>query len=72
MDLFSFKQLPLNIKQNFGFLYQIIDGERLISGGIGVLVFSSEKCLDFHDPTFQYYLIFLNYNKALIKYEMIL
>ena len=72
MDLFSFKQLPLHIKQNFGFLYQIIDGERLISGGIGVLVFSAEKFLDFQDTTFQYYVIFLNYNKALIKYEMIL
>ena len=34
---FCFKQLPLNIKQNFEFSYHLIDGERLSSVVLGLV-----------------------------------
>ena len=40
------------MKQNFEFLYHLIDGERLLSVLVGTLRFSAEKPLDFHDTTF--------------------
>ena len=52
MHFFCFKQLPLNIKQKFGFSYHLIDGERLLSVVIGVESFLTDKPLDFHDTTF--------------------
>ena len=47
-----FKQLNLNIKQMFEFLFHLIDGERLLSEVMGVSSFLVEKPLDFHDTTF--------------------
>ena len=38
-----FKQLPLRIKQKFEYLFHV---------GVGVLSFSADKPLDFHDTTF--------------------
>ena len=49
---FGFKQLPLNTKQKFDFLYHLIDGEKLLSVVVGVLSFSTDKPLDFHDEIF--------------------
>ena len=42
---FCFKQLPLNIKQKFGFSYHSIDGERLLSVVVGVVVIFWSKNL---------------------------
>ena len=50
--IFCFKQLPLNIKQKFEFSYHLIDGERLLLVVVGVVSFSADKPLDFHDTTF--------------------
>ena len=47
-----FKQLPLNIKQKFQFLYHLNGGERLLSVVVGVVRFSAGKPLDFRDTTF--------------------
>ena len=47
-----FKQLPLNIKQKFEFLFDLIDGERLLSVVVGVVSFLADKPLDFYDTTF--------------------
>ena len=52
VTFFCFKQLPLNIKQKFEFSYHLIDRERLISVVVGVVSFSVDKPLDFHDTTF--------------------
>ena len=52
ITFFCFKQLPLNIKQKFEFLYHLIDGEKLLSVVVGVVRFSADKTLDFHDTTF--------------------
>ena len=52
MHFFLIKQLTLNMKQNFEFLYHLIDGERLLSVLVGTLRFSADKPLDFHDTTF--------------------
>ena len=49
---FCFKQLPLNIKQNFEFPYQLIDGERLLSVVVGVVNFSFDKPSSFHGTLF--------------------
>ena len=49
---FCFKQSPLNTKQKFEFSYHFIDGERLLSVLVGVLRFSADKPLDFHDKIF--------------------
>ena len=49
--LLCFKQLNLNIKQKFEFLFHIIDGERLLSFMVGVVSFSFDKPSDFHDTT---------------------
>ena len=46
-----FKQLNLNIKQMFEFLFHLIDGERLLSFMVGVVSFSFDKPSDFHDTT---------------------
>ena len=48
---FCFKQLPLNTKEIFEFLYQLIDAERLLSVVVGVKSFPTEKSLDFYDTT---------------------
>ena len=47
----SFKQLPLNIKQKCESLPLLIDGERLLSVFVGVVIISVNKPLDFHDTT---------------------
>ena len=52
ITFFCFKQLPLNIKQKFKFLYHLIDGEKLLSVVVGVVRFSADKTLDFHDTPF--------------------
>ena len=49
---FCFKQVPLHIKQKFEFLCHLVDGGRLLSVVVGVVSFSSDKTLDFHDTTF--------------------
>ena len=52
VGFFYFKKLPLNIKQKFEFSYHLIGGEGLLSIVVGVVRFSAEKYLDFHDTTF--------------------
>ena len=52
LRFFCFKQLPLNIEQKFEFLYHLIYGERLLSVVVGVVDFSADQPLDFHDTTF--------------------
>ena len=47
-----FKQLPLNVIQKFESPYHLIDGEKLLSAVVGVLSFSVDKPLAFHDTTF--------------------
>ena len=52
-----FKQLfvvffPLNIKQKFEHLEHLIDRDKLLSVVLGVVSFSFNKPLDFHDTTF--------------------
>ena len=42
----------------------LIGGERILSVVVGVLNFSVEKPLDFHDTTFSVSPSFLKYNKA--------
>ena len=39
-------------------------GEKLLSVVVGVVSFSAEKPLDFHDTIFQYRLVFLKCHKA--------
>ena len=46
------KQLSLNMKQEFEFMYHLIDGERLLSAVVGVASVSADKHLDFHDVIF--------------------
>ena len=43
------KQLPLNTKQKFEFLYYLTDGEKILSVVVGVVSFSAAKSLDIHD-----------------------
>ena len=52
LRFFCFKQLPLNTKQKFEFLYHLIDGERLLPAVVGVVIFSADKPLDVHDTFF--------------------
>ena len=52
LSFFCFKQLPLNTKQKFEFACHLIVGERLLSVVVGVVSFSTEKPLDFHDTIF--------------------
>ena len=52
MRFFCFKQLPLNIEQNFEFSYQSIDGKRILSVVVRILKLSSDKPSDFHDTNF--------------------
>ena len=42
----------LNIKQKFEFLEHLLDGEKLLSVVLGVVSFSFDKPLHFHDTTF--------------------
>ena len=58
--LFCFDQLPLNTKQKCEFLYHLIDGGKLSSIVVGVVSFSADKPLDFHDTTFSVSPSFLN------------
>ena len=58
--IFCFNQLPLNTKQKYEFLYHLIDGEKLSSIVVGVVSFSADKPLDFHDATFSVSPSFLN------------
>ena len=51
MRFLCFKQFPLNIEQKFEFPYHLIYGERLLSVVVGVVNFSTDKPLDFHDTT---------------------
>ena len=46
------KQLSLDTKQEFEFMYHLIDGERLLSVVVGVASVSADKPLDFHDTIF--------------------
>ena len=46
------KQLSLDTKQEFEFMYHLIDGERLLSVVVGVASVSADKPLDFHDTVF--------------------
>ena len=53
VPFFWFKQLPLNTKQKFEFPHHLIDGKRLLSVAVVVVVgFLAEKPIDFHDATF--------------------
>ena len=45
-------QLPLNTKSRFESPYNLIERERLLSVAVGVVSFSTDKPLDFHDTTF--------------------
>ena len=49
---FCSKQLPLNIKQKYEFLYHFVDRERVLSVVVGVVSFSVNKPLEFHHTTF--------------------
>ena len=61
---FLFMQLHLNTKQKFEFPYHLIDGERLLSVVVGVVIFSADKPSDSHGATFQYCQVFLKYKKV--------
>ena len=50
--MFCFKKLPLNNKQKCTCSYHLIDAERLLSVGVGVISFSSDKISDFDDKAF--------------------
>ena len=50
--IFCIKQLSLNTKQNLGFPYHLIDGERLLLVVVGVVRFLADKLLDFYDTIF--------------------
>ena len=52
MFFFCSKQLPLNIKQKYEFLYHFVDRERVLSVVVGVVSFSVNKPLEFHHTTF--------------------
>ena len=58
-----FKQLLLNTKEKFESLCNLIDGERLLSVAVGVVIFSVDKPLDFHGTTFS--VVFLKCNKTI-------
>ena len=67
--IFSYNEQLSNIYRNFMdkfLLYHtsLIDGEKLLSVVVGVVSFSADKPLDFHDTIFQYSLVFLKYHKA--------
>ena len=47
--LSCFEQLSLNTKQRFEFPWQLIVGERLLLGVIGVAMLSRDKPFKFHD-----------------------
>ena len=49
---FCLKELPLNTKHNFALSCQLIVGERLFLVVKGVVSFSVDKSLDFHDRIF--------------------
>ena len=49
---FLSRYLPLNTKQDFESLYNLIVGERLLSIVKVVTSFSVDKPLDFHDITY--------------------
>ena len=50
--MFYFKQIPLNTKQIVLLPHCLIDGGRLLSVVIGLISFSVDKPLDFHDAIF--------------------
>ena len=50
--LFCFKPLFLTIQQKFEFSYHLIEVERLLLVVVGVVSFSVDKSLDFHDTAF--------------------
>ena len=47
-----FKQITLYTKQNFRFLFNLIDGERLLLVVLGVTILSDKKPADFHNTNF--------------------
>ena len=49
---FCFKQLPLNNKQKFEFLYHLIDGKRPLLIVVGVIGFLADKTLYFYNTNF--------------------
>ena len=63
--VFCFKQRPLNTKQKLEFLYYLFDKERLLSVVVRVVIFLSDKPLDFIDTIFSVLLVFLKYIKRL-------
>ena len=52
MKFVGFKQLPLNMKQIFKFLYHLINGEILLTVVVKAASFAAGKHLDTHDTTF--------------------
>ena len=50
--LFCFKPLFLTTQQKFEFSHHLIEVERLLSVVVGVVSFSVDKSLDFHDTAF--------------------
>ena len=62
---FCFKQLPLDTKQKFEFLYHLIDGERLLSVVVGLVIFSADKPLDFNNTIFSVLLSLFKHNKVI-------
>ena len=50
--VFCFKQLSLSTKEKFESLYHLINRETLLSLEVGVVRFSADEPLHFHDTTF--------------------
>ena len=65
--IFCIKQLSLNIKQNLGFPYHLIDGERLLLVVVGVVRFLADKLLDFYDTIFSVLPSLLKYFNKLFE-----
>ena len=50
--LLCFKHITLYTKQNFRFLFNLIDGERLLLVVLGVTILSDKNPADFHNTNF--------------------
>ena len=62
--LLCFKHITLYTKQNFRFLFNLIDGERLLLVVLGVTILSDKILQISIIPILQYHFIFLKYNKV--------
>ena len=49
---FCFKYVPSNFEKKIEFSYHLINGQRLLSVVVEVIIFSAGKSLDLHDITF--------------------